>query len=52
MANDGKLFDRLRDGGRVWPETVQKCLQNASDNWPEGAVWPDHIQRPASSEAA
>ena len=23
-ANNGRLVDRLRDGGRVWPETEQE----------------------------
>jgi len=23
-ANDGKLVDRLKSGGRVWPETAEK----------------------------
>ena len=27
LANNGRLLERLRSGGRVWPETAQKIRE-------------------------
>ncbi|KAA8426552.1 MULTISPECIES: hypothetical protein [Acetobacter] len=48
-GRDGAFFRRLRNGKSCRLDTAQKMLSFFSDNWPEGAIWPDCIKRPEIS---
>jgi hypothetical protein len=48
-TKDGRLFDRLRDGGGMSPDTYDRVMQWLSDNWPKGK-WPEDVPRPEKQE--
>lgn len=48
-AGDGDFFDRLRSGKGFNVRTYDRVVGWFSANWPEGAVWPDDVLRPASA---
>lgn len=48
-ANDGKLINRIRQGGGLTIRRYNKILQWFSDHWPVNLEWPDGIPRPAPS---
>jgi hypothetical protein len=49
----GNRMSELRAGGDMGARTIARALQAFSNHWPEGAVWPEGVERPAlSSEAA
>ena len=54
IFNDGKTLARVADGGDVTTGSFERARQWFSDNWPEGADWPNSVARPApaKSEAA
>ena len=53
IFGDGKTFSRIGAGGDVTTGSFERAMRWFSDNWPEGAVWPEHVERPsASTEAA
>jgi len=47
-AGDGDFFDRLRTGKGFNVRTYDRVARWFSDNWPEGAAWPDDVPRPAT----
>ncbi|KAB7782133.1 hypothetical protein [Methylorubrum populi] len=50
MFNDGKRIGLLRKGGDIGSRSLVVAFQWLSDRWPEGAVWPDDVPRPAQTE--
>ena len=49
VFNDGKVIDKLCDGGDLTTTRHQMALRWFSDNWPEGAEWPSDVSRPVSA---
>jgi hypothetical protein len=53
VFRDAGTFRRLRSGGDLTTRNWDMALKWFSDNWPEGAMWPDGVPRPQpSSEGA
>lgn len=52
VRNDGKFFDRLKDGRGCTVDTYESSLQWFSDHWPAGEPWPKGIMRPERTGAA
>lgn len=46
-VNDGKFIDRIRSGGRVWPETAQKAR-----DFMAGYAGPEKPGRPKTHQTA
>lgn len=51
-VNDGKFFDRLRDGGGCTLKTADRLISYLAGNWPADLEWPRHIPRPPKSKDA
>jgi hypothetical protein len=51
-VNDGKFFERLRNGGGCTLKTAARVLAWFAANWPADLEWPRHIPRPNAKEAA
>ena len=48
VLNRGSTLDLLVDGrADVTTTTFERAMQWFSDNWPEGADWPEGVRRPA-----
>ena len=43
----GNRIRALRLGGDMGSAGLEDALQQLSDEWPEGAVWPEQVSRPA-----
>jgi hypothetical protein len=52
VFGDGKIIGRLRGTGDLTTRRYEMALVWFSENWPEGAVWPDGVGQPASEDAA
>lgn len=50
LFNGGHVLDRISSGGDLATGNFEKAMQWLSDNWPDGAEWPDGIARPAKTE--
>ncbi len=50
VFNDGSRIALIRGGGDLGTRRMQRAIEWFSENWPEGAIWPDGVTRP--SEAA
>lgn len=48
-AADGRFFSRIREGKTFTAKKYDEVVAWFSANWPETAVWPDEIVRPASA---
>ena len=46
IFDDGKKLPLLRGDGDLSTKRFNSTLQWFSDNWPDAAVWPRHVQRP------
>lgn len=46
VFGDGKTFARITAGGDVTTGNFERAMRWFSDNWPEGAAWPDGVDRP------
>lgn len=46
IFNDQKTLAKLRGEGDLSTARFNWALTWYSTNWPEGAVWPEHIERP------
>lgn len=46
----GHRLGALRNGGDLQTRTLADAFKWFSDNWPENAVWPEHIFRPQPEE--
>lgn len=52
IFNDGKKLDAiLDDKADLMTANLEKAMAWLSNNWPEGAVWPDDITRPTPASA-
>ena len=47
IFNDGSKVKQLREGKDIGVRTLDRSLQWLSNNWPDGAVWPSDVPRPA-----
>lgn len=45
-ADDGKFFERIRDGATFTVKKYDAVVSWFSVNWPDGAVWPADVPRP------
>lgn len=54
LFNDGKKISSIRAGGSITLQRVNDAMSFMSNNWPDGATWPESVSRPAihSDEAA
>lgn len=52
IFNDGKTLDRIVGGGDIVTGNYERALQWFSDNWPDGAPWPEAVTRPVPRVAA
>lgn len=53
VFNAGGALDRIASGRDLNTGSWERAMRWFSDNWPEGAEWPDQVERPsASTEAA
>lgn len=52
VFDDGKKLGAIRAGKEITVGRYNAALEWFSANWPEGAVWPDGVPRPANAEAA
>ncbi|WP_313194628.1 hypothetical protein [Shinella zoogloeoides] len=46
VLNRGSKLDGIVAGGDLNTGTFERAMQWFSDNWPEGADWPDDVPRP------
>lgn len=51
-AGDWRFFNHLREGKGFRVATYDRTVAWFAANWPEGAVWPEGIERPVMTEAA
>lgn len=47
VFNDGKKLAAIRAGGDLSTGRFERVVAHLSAIWPETAVWPDDIERPA-----
>ncbi|MBX9760670.1 MAG: hypothetical protein K2Y29_17960 [Beijerinckiaceae bacterium] len=47
--NDNTFFSRIEGGAGFSVRTADRLLQWFSDNWPEGELWPEGLERPPAS---
>ena len=52
MFDDQKKIALMRSGSEITLTRANKALIWMSQNWPDGALWPEDIERPEVSEAA
>ena len=52
VFQDSKKLGAIRAGSDITVGRYNAALEWFSANWPEGAVWPDGVPRPANAEAA
>jgi len=48
---DGKKLAAIVEGADIQSRRFLKTMQWFSDNWPENAIWPESIDRPARQTA-
>ena len=46
-VNDGKRLDLIASGRDLNTGTYESAMLWFSDNWPDGAAWPEDVDRPA-----
>ena len=51
VFNDGKVLDNLVDGKDITIGRFERAMRWFSDNWPDGAEWPDEVSRPHAEAA-
>lgn len=51
-AADGRFFSRIREGKTFTAKKYDEVVAWFSRNWPDGAEWPETVNRPKVSEAA
>lgn len=54
VAQDNRFFSRVVESGKSFNvRSYDTIMQKFSDNWPEGAVWPESVgPRPSPTVAA
>ncbi|AZO77513.1 MULTISPECIES: hypothetical protein [unclassified Bosea (in: a-proteobacteria)] len=50
VFNDGKKLDAIVAGSDLYTSRLNRAVIWFSTNWPESAVWPPSIPRPAQTE--
>lgn len=50
-AKDARFMERLESGQTFTMKTFDRAVQWFSDNWPDGACWPECVKRPARTPA-
>jgi hypothetical protein len=48
LFNAGGALNRIVAGGDVNTSTFERVIRFMSETWPDSAMWPDGIPRPAS----
>lgn len=48
---DGKKLAALRGAGDITTTRFNAAILWFSENWPEGAEWPENVERPVRREA-
>lgn len=51
-AGDGRFFKRIEEGQTFTAKKYDVVVSWFSLNWPDDAVWPDGVMRPAPETAA
>jgi len=46
VFNDGKALGRISAGGDLNTRSFEKAMFWFASNWPEGAAWPEGVDRP------
>jgi hypothetical protein len=46
LFSGGARLQQIRDGSDVATGRFESVMQWLSNNWPEGAIWPEGIKRP------
>lgn len=46
VFNDGKRLAQVRAGADIGVRRLERAMQWLSDNWPDGAEWPETVARP------
>ena len=46
VFNAGLALDRIASGRDLNTGNWERAMRWFSENWPEGAVWPDDVERP------
>lgn len=52
LFGDSKKIGAMRAGADITISRFNSAISWFSDNWPDGADWPEQIMRPASENAA
>lgn len=52
VFGDSKKLQALIDGQDIQVKRLEKAIRWLASNWPDGATWPQDIDRPSSQEAA
>jgi hypothetical protein len=48
VFKDSKKLRAIRDGSDITVRRLNDALEWLSANWPNGAAWPAHVDRPVS----
>lgn len=51
VFNAGHALDRIAAGRDLATGNFERAMRWFSDNWPEGAAWPDEVPRPTAEAA-
>lgn len=52
VLGDSKKLDAIANGADLTTRRCEKALQWFADHWPEDAVWPEAVERPAGKVKA
>lgn len=52
IANDHKFLLRIKAGAACSIPSYEKAMTWLSENWPEGAEWPEGVARPDPKDVA
>jgi hypothetical protein len=50
-AKDARFMERIESGQTFTVKTFDRAVQWFSDNWPDGAAWPEGVARPARTRS-
>lgn len=51
VFKDSKKITALREGADITHRRMREALEWFSANWPENAIWPEGVERPATEGA-
>lgn len=52
LFGDSKKLGAIQTGSDIQVRRLEKAMQWLSDNWPEAALWPASVARPAAHTKA